>query len=106
MSTTSPNGLLAPTEDPFTDNRPRSRSLAPSSHSHVTTVEEKEDSVEFGNISRRQTFKIQRKPTLWDWFKGAFNREAFMRRLENSVKIVQPEAPPEVRNATALLIPS
>lgn len=98
MPTTSPNGLLTPTESPLNETR------RPSFQSDVTRIENKEDMPEFRGSLRRQTFRIQRKPSLWDWFKGAFNREAFMRRLEDSVRIVQPDASSKVRNLLQSLL--
>ena len=95
MSPTSPDGYLAPGENFANNTRRRSASVAPSFNSHITAVEENKDIDIPGlnNSRRRQTFRSPLKLSRWDWFKGLFNREALMRRIEDSMQLVSGDSP-------------
>jgi hypothetical protein len=104
VSNTSPDGRLAPSEDLFDATRRRSASPVPSFRSTTTSVEAKGEIVEFGNFTRRQTFKIPRKPTLWAWIEGFWDREKFMRDLEETIiPEPLPKVGPHVSNACTRL---
>ncbi|KAJ4316699.1 hypothetical protein N0V94_005312 [Neodidymelliopsis sp. IMI 364377] len=84
----SPGGLLAiPTDDSTHENRRLSTS------SNVTIVENRVDDPEFKPVARRQTFKISRKLSLWEWFTGIFDREALIKKIEKTIEVVHAQGP-------------